>query len=82
MAAGIRGEKRNSPDKPAALDKMEASRSEASIVKDAVCCRPKSDRLVRKMLEQIDRYKEKLFAAPVIVDTPNVRITVFPRWPS
>jgi hypothetical protein len=38
-----------------------------------------SDRLVRKMLEQIDRYKEKLFAAPVIVDTPNGKIAVFPQ---
>ena len=38
-----------------------------------------SDRLVRKMLEQIDRYKEKLFAAPVIVDTPKGKIMVYPQ---
>ena len=38
-----------------------------------------SDRLIRKMIEQIDRYREKLFAAPVVVDTPNGKITVYPQ---
>lgn len=38
-----------------------------------------SDRLILNMLKQIDKYAEKLFASPVIVDTPNGEIAVFPQ---
>jgi hypothetical protein len=38
-----------------------------------------ADTLARKMAEQIDKYKEKLFADPITVDTPNGPITIYPQ---
>ncbi|MGC8563127.1 MAG: transposase, partial [Thermoplasmata archaeon] len=38
-----------------------------------------ADSLCHKMVEQIDKYGEKLFADPIRVDTPNGPITVYPR---
>jgi len=38
-----------------------------------------ADPLARKMAEQIDKYKEKLFADPIKVDTPNGPITIYPQ---
>jgi hypothetical protein len=37
------------------------------------------DPLARKMAEQIDKYKKKLFADPIKVDTPNGPITICPQ---
>jgi hypothetical protein len=38
-----------------------------------------ADPLARKMAEQIDKYKGKLFADPIKVDTPNGPITIYPQ---
>jgi len=37
------------------------------------------DPLSRKMAEQIDKYKDKLFADPIEVDTPNGKTTIYPQ---
>lgn len=38
-----------------------------------------ADPLSIKMAEQIDRYRDKLFADPITVDTPNGPITIYPQ---
>jgi hypothetical protein len=38
-----------------------------------------ADSLCIKMAEQIDRYRDKLFADPITVDTPNGPITIYPQ---
>lgn len=37
------------------------------------------DHLCNKMLQQIDKYNEKLFADPIIVSTPNGNVTIYPQ---
>lgn len=37
------------------------------------------DPLCIKMAEQIDRYRDKLFADPITVDTPNGLVTIYPQ---
>lgn len=37
------------------------------------------DSLSRKMVEQIDKYGDKLFADPIEVDTPNGTVTIYPQ---
>jgi len=39
----------------------------------------KQNRDYRKMVEQIDRYWEKLFADPIVVNTPQGKITIQPQ---
>ncbi len=38
-----------------------------------------ADSLALKMAEQIDKYRDKLFADPIIVDTPNGPVTIYPQ---
>jgi hypothetical protein len=38
-----------------------------------------SDSLSLKMVEQIDKYGDKLFADPITVDTPNGPVTIYPQ---
>ncbi len=38
-----------------------------------------ADPLCVKMAEQIDRYRDKLFADPITVDTPNGPVTIYPQ---
>jgi len=33
----------------------------------------------RKMIAQIDKYWDKLFADPIVVDTPNGKVTIYPQ---
>jgi len=33
----------------------------------------------KKMIAQIDKYWEKLFADPIVVDTPNGKVTIYPQ---
>ncbi len=37
------------------------------------------DHLCHKVIQQIDKYKEKLFADPIIVSTPNGKVTIYPQ---
>lgn len=39
----------------------------------------KNDKPYHKMIEQIDKYWDKLFADPIILETPNGKITVQPQ---
>ena len=43
---------------------------------DEKLCQKKS---YKKMIEQIDKYCDKLFADPITVDTPNGQITIQPQ---
>ncbi len=38
-----------------------------------------NDHLCNKMMQQIDKYNEKLFADPITVSTPNGNITIYPQ---
>ena len=38
-----------------------------------------ADPLCIKMAEQIDKYRDKLFADPITVDTPNGPVTIYPQ---
>ena len=38
-----------------------------------------TDRLCRKMADQIDKYGDKLFADPIEVQTPNGPVTIYPQ---
>lgn len=38
-----------------------------------------ADPLIRKMIEQLDNYGDKLFTEPIEVDTPNGKVTLFPQ---
>jgi hypothetical protein len=46
------------------------------VVVDEKLCQTKS---YKKMIEQIDKYWDKLFADPITVDTPNGQITIQPQ---
>lgn len=46
------------------------------VVADEKLCQTKS---YKKMIEQIDKYWDKLFADPITVDTPNGQITIQPQ---
>lgn len=46
------------------------------VVADEKLCQKRS---YKKMIKQIDKYWDKLFADPIIVDTPNGQITIQPQ---
>lgn len=60
---------------------MQVIKDSVSKFKNQIKENPKlsSDRLIGNMLEQIDKYGEKLFAAPLIVNTPAGKVAIIPQ---
>ena len=76
LPGGTKGLNENGANVDMRLVEKSVSKFKKRIKKDK---KMSSDRLIRNMLKQIDKYAKKLFAAPVTVDTPDGKIVVFPQ---
>jgi len=49
------------------------------LTSDGQCTDQSNYKNYKKMIAQIDKYWDKLFADPIVVDTPNGKVTVYPQ---